>query len=342
MNYIINSRYTIQTIYQQQSSVKMQTYIDAMNATTNVPAGIERNKMRNTIMHSMFAMKPVDLVVGQDIGSILANICVLYADAGQEGTPISPFDLQTIMSWCSNASEYTAHQARVLVSSLIASKRVAMDNVLDLALANVSRSMNEDSFMGVLFGQTVGDAVGLPVEGHDRSVCIPYVRDVVLKQLESPHHRHNFKFGQYSDDSQLTREMHLTIVQGRGKMDPAIYGLRIAMLFQPGAYRVVGYGEQTARAAEAIRNGAHYSESGCAKGQGNGSIMRSSCLGALLVGKSKDDIIKVTRTMSAITHASPAALDGATAIALAAHYAVATRHIPFNESTVMHFIGRIA
>ena len=314
----------------------MQSYIVSMNATIDFPAGRERNEMRNAIMAAMLALKPSDKLfptTDKDIGSILANVCIVYTS-----TTFIPIDMiPTILSWCAHASEYTAHQARVLVSSLISSKRINVDELLDAAL--VQTTMSEDAFLGVLFGQAVGDAVGLPVEGHGRDVCKPYVQNVVKKQIVSPQHRHNFTFGQYSDDTQLTREMYLTLLQGRGNIDPTVYGLRIALLFQPGAYRVVGYGEQTARAAEAIRNGAHYTESGCAKGQGNGSVMRSSCLGALLAGKSKEVIVQVTQTMSAITHASPATLDGSAAIALAAHYAIATRHIPFTAS---HFIEYVA
>lgn len=324
----------------QQQTIKhnMQFFIDSMNATVSVPAGPERNMMRNNIMEEMFKIAPqshMTVASSQDIGSILANVCIVYTRQDAIPTDLIP----ALVSWCANASEYTAHQAKILVTSLIAGKRVDANKVLDAALLQVQQNMSEDAYMGVLFGQAVGDAVGLPVEGHGRSVCVPYVNDVVTKEIVSPQHRHNFTFGQYSDDTQLTREMYLTLLQGRGNIDPTTYGLRIAMLFQPGAYRVVGYGEQTARAAEALRNGAHYTESGCAKGQGNGSVMRSSCLGVLLAGKSKQEIIEVTRTMSGITHASPAALDGSVAIALAANYAVATRGFPFVAS---HFIEYVA
>jgi hypothetical protein len=47
-------------------------------------------------------------------------------------------------------------------------------------------------------------------------------------------------FGQYSYDTQQSREIYLTVLQGRGRMDAQVYALRTAMLFQPGAYRIVG------------------------------------------------------------------------------------------------------
>lgn len=52
--------------------------------------------------------------------------------------------------------------------------------------------------------------------------------------------RHGWAFGQYSDDTQQSREMYLTVLQGRGRMDAQLYALRTALLFQPGAYRVMG------------------------------------------------------------------------------------------------------
>ena len=138
----------------------MQSYIDAMNSTTTIPAGRERNEMRNTIMAAMLAIKPSDrLFPTTDIGSILANVYIVYTSNGP-----------------------------------------------------------------------------VPI--------------------------------------------------------PSIYPL-----------------------------------------------MRSSCLGALLANKTRQEIIKVTRTMAAITHISPASIDGSIAIALAANYAVATRHVPLNAQ---HFIEYIA
>ena len=320
-----------------------------MNATTAVPAGHSRNEMRDKIiqtMLSMMALQPkssecqykVDLFTSngiEDIGSVIANVCILYTTT----TAIPTYMIPLIMSWTTHPSKYTAFQVKALLSHLISVGRIDVDEVLNVALE--SQSLSEDAFLGVLFGQAVGDAVGLPVEGHGRDVCIPYVENVVKKQIVSPMHRHNFTFGQYSDDTQLTREMYLTLLQGRGKIDPAVYGLRMSLLFQPDAYRIVGYGGVCARALESIRMGAHYTESGCV-GQGNGALMRSSCLGALLNGKPTQEIIKVARLMAAITHISPASIDGSVAIALAANYAIATRHVPFTLATRSHFIEFIA
>jgi ADP-ribosylglycohydrolase len=338
----------------------METSIAAMNATVGVPAGASRNARRDSIFQEMLchAHEVCFLFVNDDIGHTLANVAIVSCNAAASLT-VSMID--QVLSWCTHSSAYVAYKSRRCVASVASMvsedcKAVIADKIvdivatykddrsvlvwgLDVALVVCSARVSQDSFMGSMMGTAVGDAVGLPVEGFNRDLCTQYVDQIVKPVMLSTFHRHNFTFGQYSDDTQLTREMYLSVLQGRGKMDPVVYGLRIAMLFQPNAYRVVGYGKQTARAADAIRNGAHYSESGCAKGQGNGSVMRSACLGVILAHKTKEEIINTAKVMSAITHASPACLDGAVAIALAAHYAMATRALPFD---VKHFVEYVA
>ena len=98
----------------------MQSYIDSMNATITMPAGRERNEIRDKIIQTMLAMlaKSSDKFSlfstdkdNKDIGSVIANVCILYTT-----TSAIPVDLYPlIMSWCNNASKYTAHQAKVLL-----------------------------------------------------------------------------------------------------------------------------------------------------------------------------------------------------------------------------------
>ena len=73
-------------------------------------------------------------------------------------------------------------------------------------------------FIGSLIGQCLGDAMGFPVEGQNYQVCREYVRELIeegpgLKAMPG------FVFGQYSDDSQLARELILSYV-ARKRFDP--------------------------------------------------------------------------------------------------------------------------
>lgn len=297
----------------------MQALIDELNnSESGMPAGPERNKWRDDKHKELCALvdqdKPSFFMTGDAVGVSLANIAILR----------NIDNMELLNTLTQHKSAYVANKAM----------KLKLDKVIDML--PYERHVYEEGFMGCVMGQAVGDAVGLPVEGHDRQVCLQYVKEVVQPQLTCSYHRHGMTFGQYSDDTQLTREMYLTVLQKKGHMDPAVYALRIALLFQPGAYRVVGYGKQTANAAEAIRRGAHWTESGCNKGQGNGGVMRSACIGALLLKKAVHEVTETAKNMSSITHASPACIDGAKAIALATKYALATRKETF---LVSHFVS---
>ncbi len=189
---------------------------------------------------------------------------------------------------------------------------------------------------GCFIGHAVGDALGFIVEGYPRSVCINYVNTIILPKRDPIMKRlPQFTFGQYSDDTQLVRELLLTVMQTRGMLDPNVYAARIAGMFVPNMYRVVGYGEQTARAAQAIRMGVHHSESGCKTGQGNGGVMRSDIVGLLV---NEPDIDQSAVVLSAITHASPRCLDAAIAIARATRFAAYSTKVAFDIDAFFEYI----
>jgi len=94
-------------------------------------------------------------------------------------------------------------------------------------------------FAGCLIGQCLGDALGFIVEGQPTTTCSGYVDDVVRAGKVLHMGRGRYSFGQYSDDSQLARELVLSIVD-MGKFDPVDYAGRIAVLFRED--RIVGRG----------------------------------------------------------------------------------------------------
>lgn len=182
----------------------------------------------------------------------------------------------------------------------------------------------------------MGDALGFVVEGYGQAVCEDYVAKVVSEGKTAQNLRlPQFSFGQYSDDTQLSREYMISIVQNEGIIDPLVYGLRIAMLFQEKAYRVVGYGLQTARAAAQLWNGVGYRNSGSVKGNGNGSIMRSAPIGVTLKNA---DVFRAARVLSSITHASENCQNMSVVIARAARYAMKSRGVPWNNCEFFGYI----
>src|SRR5436305_9841323 len=99
-----------------------------------------------------------------------------------------------------------------------------------------------EQFSGCLIGQCLGDALGFPVEA-----CLPrttrtYVEKILRKSLAGSWGRQPYAFGQYTDDSQLARELMLSLVECR-QFDPADYARRLTEMFV--ANRIVGPGSAT-------------------------------------------------------------------------------------------------
>ncbi|GIW71243.1 MAG: hypothetical protein KatS3mg102_0785 [Planctomycetota bacterium] len=166
-----------------------------------------------------------------------------------------------------------------------------------------------EQFAGALLGQCLGDALGLPVEGHTPEVCAAYVEGLRAGRRRGGG-RH--PFGQISDDSQLARELLVSWVE-RHAFDPADYARRIARLFAE--QRIVGYGRSTRRAALRLLAGVPWEQAGEPPPlAGNGGAMRAAPVGLMCAGDF-ERLAEVAITQCRITHADPRACAGAVAIA---------------------------
>ncbi len=177
--------------------------------------------------------------------------------------------------------------------------------------------ISEERFTGCLIGQCVGDAVGFMVEGSSPEVCRRYADGVLY--AGQPYHgwRSGFAFGQYSDDSQLARELIESCLV-RGRFDPADYAQRIAAIFSEG--RVVGAGWSTTQAAARLAEGVPWDQAGTpAPSAGNGSAMRAAPIG-LMFHDDPQALIAAAHDQGRITHADPRCSAGAVAIAGAVAY----------------------
>src|SRR5262249_578309 len=155
-----------------------------------------------------------------------------------------------------------------------------------------------------------------------------YVRDFVKTGRVVIASRGNYNFGQYTDDSQLARELLQSFVACRG-FDPADYARRIAAIFVE--QRVVGQGLATRRAAFRLARGVHWTESGCAPPDaGNGTAMRAGPIGFLFYAD-PDRMIHVAHDQSRITHVDRRCSAGAIAIAGAVALAFAEDQIDVAE-----------
>ncbi len=175
-------------------------------------------------------------------------------------------------------------------------------------------------FAGCLIGQALGDALGFLVEGHDAAACGRFVDTALRPRRLQGWRRDEHAFGQYSDDTQLARELALSLVAQRG-FEPADYAARIAALFEQG--RVVGHGRATELAAARLRQGVPWHEAGTpAPAAGNGSAMRAAPLG-LWFAHDLAALAAAAQAQGRITHADPRCAAGAIAIAGAAGHALA-------------------
>jgi ADP-ribosylglycohydrolase len=172
-----------------------------------------------------------------------------------------------------------------------------------------------DRAAGSLLGLALGDALGFVVEAAPAAQAAEYVRTELRQGLAGTRARAPFSPGQYSDDTQLARELLLSISDSR-RFDPAAFAARVARLFVEG--RVVGWGPGSLGAAERLAAGASWELAGTPPPYaGNGAAMRAGPLGALYAGDHRR-LVAVARNQALVTHRDSRAVAGSVAVAAAA------------------------
>src|SRR5262245_58624115 len=116
-----------------------------------------------------------------------------------------------------------------------------------------------DRFVGSFLGLCLGDALGAPVEAASPDVARRYV-DQELRTGRAGHRgRGEFPFGQVTDDSQLTRELLLSLAE-RKVADPAHFASRLSGLVAMN--RVIGGGRGTLATGSRLHQGIRWNEAG--------------------------------------------------------------------------------
>lgn len=166
-----------------------------------------------------------------------------------------------------------------------------------------------------MVGQALGDALGFVVEGQPPAVCRRYVEERLADVRAPRRGRGRFPFGQYSDDTQLAREL-LRSYAACADFDPEDYARRIAELFADN--QVVGGGQSTREAAGRLSSGAPWDKAGAPPpSAGNGSAMRAGPVGLLFADEPERiaRVARVARDQGFITHRDPRCSAGAVAVA---------------------------
>jgi len=178
---------------------------------------------------------------------------------------------------------------------------------------------DERRYSGSLIGQCLGDALGFVVEGEPPEVCREYVEGTLKAGCVGEYGRSPFPFGQYSDDSQLARELLQSYAECE-RFDPRDYARRITMIFVEN--RIVGRGRATEQAAWRLAAGISWEEAGTpSPSAGNGSAMRAGPIG-LLFSEDPEEMVRAAHDQGRITHRDPRCSAGAVAIAGAVALAV--------------------
>lgn len=172
---------------------------------------------------------------------------------------------------------------------------------------------------GCLIGQCLGDALGYPVEGFPPEECRDYLHSFVKELWFAGSKDGMFGFGQYTDDSQLARELLDSLVFCNG-FDPENYSMRIVNLFS--SNRVVGRGIACNDAVSRLAAGVDWEKAGCLPpAAGNGTAMRAAPVG-MIYNDRPTEMIDIARKQGWITHrdlrcdAGSIAIAGAVALAI--------------------------
>jgi len=181
------------------------------------------------------------------------------------------------------------------------------------------RQPRESQFTGCLIGQCLGDALGAVVEGYGGEVCRKYVDQTLRSRNVGEPRREGYSVGQYTDDSQLARELLRSYVACR-RFDPADYAERIAAIFEKN--EIVGRGFATDEAARRLRHGVPWEEAGARPpSAGNGSAMRAAPIG-LIFFDNPPMMVQAAHDQGRITHQDRRCSAGAIAVAGAVALAV--------------------
>jgi len=174
------------------------------------------------------------------------------------------------------------------------------------------RIPTKGQFSGCLIGQCLGDALGSPLEGHSPEECDRYVREILRRGHAGEMARFPYPFGQYTDDSQLARELLQSYVS-YGCFDPEDYAKRIASIFREA--RIVGRGRATEEAAARLLQNIPWHQAGTPPpSAGNGSAMRAAPVGLMSYDKPQE-LIRAAHDQGYITHQDRRCTAGAVAIA---------------------------
>lgn len=179
--------------------------------------------------------------------------------------------------------------------------------------------MKTERILGALYGQALGDAMGMPSELWPRSRVKAHFGwiDRFLPGPKENNAACYFNRAEFTDDTSMALCLADALLERKGKIDPDLIGRNIldwALRFD--AFNKNVLGPTSKIALNAIRDGKPVAELEN-NGVTNGAAMRVSPLGCLLPARDVDSFIDDVALASSPTHKSDLAVAGAVVIAWA-------------------------
>lgn len=179
---------------------------------------------------------------------------------------------------------------------------------------------NMNRVTGCLVGKCIADAMGAPVEGCTPAQAAEWAD--LFREFGPKRVIEETGIGQYTDDSQLARELMISVVHC-GRFEPAHYAARVADLRARG--RITGIGAATDQAAQRLSAGVPWDRSGQpSPAAGNGTAMRAAPAG-FLSPNDPDTRDRFAHEQGLCTHRDPRCSAGSVGVAAAVAYLDATR-----------------
>jgi ADP-ribosylglycohydrolase len=186
------------------------------------------------------------------------------------------------------------------------------------------RQPGKEHFSAALLGVALGDALGFPVEGYPPAITERYVSQFLLAGLAGQWKHYPFEFGQYSDDTQMTRSIIESINHCQG-FDPEDVAHRFARLYETN--KIIGQGRSTQEAVQRLIHGVPWKKAGTLPPTaGNSSTTRSLAIGLYLY-QQPEEMVQAAYDQSWITHQDPRCLAGAVTVAGATALALTSENI---------------
>ncbi len=172
-----------------------------------------------------------------------------------------------------------------------------------------------DRILGAFYGQALGDAFGMPSELWSRTRVIEHFGwiDHFLDGPQENSAAQYFVAGQITDDTSMAIAVADSIIECKGKIDPASIGRHIlswAENFDAFSKNILGPTSKVALTA--LRNSIPIQDI-ANLGMTNGAAMRAVTLGCLMPPRPIDQFVLETRAASSATHKSDISVAAAVA-----------------------------